>query len=474
MPSIRVHTDLSRTRFASDSRYRTAILILAFCVGFVSTNTENLALSAESTRRPNVVIILADDLGRGDYSAFGTKDIRTPAIDRLYREGMSFDNFLASSCVCSPTRAALLTGCFPDRVGVPGVIRHRPEDSWGWLSPKAVLLPQVLRPAGYHSAIVGKWHLGLTSPNTPTERGFDFFHGFLGDMMDDYYTHRRGGQNFMRRNQEIIDPQGHATELFTDWACEYLAERAAAKQPFLLYLAYNAPHDPIQPPPEWIAKVKQREPKMADNRVALVALIEQMDSGIGRVLETLDQLKLADETLVFFTSDNGGVLKNGATNGPYRSEKQHLYDGGLRVPAVARWPGRISAGSHAGSMLVTTDLFATVAEAAGVETPKEIDGISFLPSMLGKPQAEQVRDFYFVRREGGPAYGGKTIEALVRGDWKLIQDSPFQPLELYNLASDPLEMTNVAAKERKTFLELDAALRRHIQRGGQIPWQEPE
>ena len=441
-------------------------------------------VSVHAAERPNVVIILADDLGRGDYSAFGTKDIRTPGIDRLCREGLTFDNFYANSCVCSPTRAALLTGCYPDRVGVPGVIRHTPENSWGWLSPRAVLLPQALKSAGYHSAIVGKWHLGLSSPNTPTERGFDFFHGFLGDMMDDYLTHRRGGQNFMRRNQEVIDPPGHATDLFTTWACEYLTERAAANkrvvngeaatpQPFLLYLAYNAPHDPIQPQPEWLAKVKRREPEMPDKRAGLVALIEHMDAGIDRVLVTLDRLKLADNTLVFFTSDNGGILNYGATNGPWRSEKQHMYEGGLRVPAVARWPDRIAAESHTERVAVTMDLFATIVDAAGVPMPKGIDGVSFLPTLLGQPQTVPARDLYFVRREGGPAYGGKTIESLIRGDWKLVQDSPFQPLELYNLKSDPRETKNLAAQEKKTFLELSAALREHIQQGGQVPWQEP-
>lgn len=423
---------------------------------------------------PNIIVILADDLGRGDYSAFGTNDIRTPSIDRLCREGMTFNNFYASSCVCSPTRAALLTGCYPDRVGVPGVIRHTPDNSWGYLSPKAILLPQVLKTAGYHSAIVGKWHLGLTSPNTPTERGFDFFHGFLGDMMDDYLTHRRGGQNFMRRNKEIIDPPGHATDLFTEWACEYLAERSASpSKPFFLYLAYNAPHDPIQPPPEWLAKVRQRELNMADHRAKLVALIEHMDAGIGRVLETLDQRKLADNTLVFFTSDNGGVLNLGAKNGPWRSEKQHMYEGGLRVPAIARWPNHIPAGQQTDRVAVTMDLFATTCEVAGVKASTNIDGVSFLSTLLGQPQATPQRDLYFVRREGGPAYGGKTIEALIRGDWKLLQDSPFAPLELYNLKADPKETTNLAAHEKNIFNDLSAALRQHIQRGGETPWQAP-
>ena len=450
---------------------RFTYLLISFC--FLSF------AQAIAETPPNVIIILADDLGRGDYSAFGTSDISTPNIDRLCREGMTFHNFYASSCVCSPTRAALLTGQVPDRVGVPGVIRHTPDNSWGWLSPRAVLLPQVIRPAGYHSAIVGKWHLGLTSPNTPTERGFDEFHGFLGDMMDDYLTHLRGGQNFMRKNRDVIDPKGHATDLFTNWACDYLKNRAADNErnhttkPFFLYLAYNAPHDPIQPPPEWVEKVRRRQPQMPSKRVALVALIEHMDDGIGQVLQTLDQLKLSENTLIFFTSDNGGILGQGAVNGPWRSEKQHMYEGGLRVPGIARWPGRIAAGSETNRVSVTMDLFATVAEAAGVQNAKEVEAVSFLPTLLGKSQPDPIRDLYFVRREGGPAYGGKTIEALIRGDWKLIQDSPFQPLELYNLKTDPRETTNLASREPKVFQELSAALRLRIQQGGQVPWQEP-
>lgn len=432
-----------------------------------------LASAAFASERPNIVVILTDDQGRGDYSAFGTPDIRTPAMDRLFREGMTFDNFYASSCVCSPTRAALLTGCHPDRVGVPGVIRHTPENSWGWLSPRATLLPRLLKRAGYHSAIVGKWHLGLESPNTPTERGFDFFHGFLGDMMEDYWTHRRGGQNFMRRDRTVIDPQGHATDLFTGWACDYLAERARAKKPFFLYLAYNAPHDPIQPPPDCLERVKQREPAMDPKRQKLVALIEHLDAGIGRVLQTLDRLRLAENTLVLFTSDNGGVLDLGANNGPWRSAKQHMYEGGLRVPGAARWPARIRSGSRTARIALTMDIFATALDVAGLPRPAAIDGVSFLPALLGGDDAGPKRDLYFCRREGGPAYGGKTIEALRRGDWKLLQDTPFAPLELYNLAADPKETTDLSKKEPKMFRELSAALRAQVQRGGEVPWQAP-
>ena len=430
--------------------------------------------TSAADERPNIIIIMSDDLGRGDYSAFGTKDIRTPNIDRLCREGMTFQNFYANCCVCSPTRAALLTGCYPDRVGVPGVIREEiPQDSWGYLSAHATLLPQLLRQAHYHSAIVGKWHLGIGSPNTPTERGFDFFHGFLGDMMDDYWTHLRHNQNFMRRNREIVDPQGHATDIFTEWACEYLSERANSPQPFFLYLAYNAPHGPVQPPPDWLEKVQQREPAADPKRQKLVALIEHLDFGIGKVLETLDRLKLAENTLVIFTSDNGGLLNDGANNGPWRSGKTHMYEGGLRVPAVVRWPGRIQPASNTNRVAVSMDVFATSCEAAGVRPPADIDGVSFLPTLLGQPQPEAQRDLYFVRREGGLLYCGKTIEGLIRGDWKLVLDNPFAPLELYNLKRDPQETTDLAAKERAVVRDLTAALRKQIQRGGSVPWQTP-
>ena len=430
---------------------------------------------ASAAEKPNVLVILCDDLGRADYSAFGTKDIRTPHIDSLFAQGMTFANFRANSCVCSPTRAALLTGCHPDRVGVPGVIREEePDNSWGYLAPGATLLPQALKKAGYHSAIVGKWHLGISSPNTPTERGFDTFRGFLGDMMDDYWTHLRHGQNFMRHDLQAIEPKGHATDVFTQWAIDYLAERATAKSPFFLYLAYNAPHDPVQPPPEWLEKVKQREPGITEKRAKLVALIEHLDDGIGKVLARLEELKMGDNTLIIFTSDNGGLLSSGANNGPWRSGKTHMYEGGLRVPAAARWPGHIKPGSHTERPAMSMDIFATACDVAGEGVPKNVDGISFLPTLLGAKQEEPARDHYFIRREGGPQYGGKTIDAVIHGDWKLLQDSPFAPQELYNLKTDPQETTDLAAKERKIFLELSALMRKQGQRGAVAGWQKLE
>lgn len=425
--------------------------------------------------RPNIIVILADDMGRGEYSAFGTKDIRTPSIDRLCKEGLTFDNFYANSCVCSPSRAALLTGCFPNRVGVPGVIREEdPDSNWGYLSQTAKLFPQLLKPAGYQSAIVGKWHLGINSPNTPTERGFDRFDGFLGDMMDDYWTHLRHGQNFMRHNGETVSPEGHATDIFTDWACRYLDERSKSPEPFFLYLAYNAPHDPIQPKPEWLEKVKASQPGISEKRAKLVALIEHLDDGIGKVLAKLDETGLAKNTLVLFSSDNGGVVSNEANNGPWRSGKTHMYEGGLRVPCVVRWPEHIAAGTHSNRVALLMDILPTALEIVGQPAPANIDGVSFLPTLRGEAQPEPVRDLYFVWREGGLLHQGGCTEALRQGDWKLVRDNLFAPIELYNVKDDPQETTDLASKEKSTFRNLGVVLRRQVQRSGSIPWQAPE
>lgn len=432
-----------------------------------------LPADADAAEKPNVLLIFVDDLGYGDLSAYGAKDLKSPNIDGLIASGMRFDNFYANCPVCSPTRAALLSGRYQDMVGVPGVIRTHPENNWGYLSPDAVLLPALLKEAGYHTSIVGKWHLGLESPNVPNDRGFDHFHGFLGDMMDDYYKHRRHNINYLSLNRRIIDPAGHATDLFTEWACDYLRSRKS-EQPFFLYLAYNAPHTPIQPPDDWFRKVKQRENGIPDKRAKLVALIEHMDAGIGEVLATLKETGLNKNTLVIFSSDNGGQISVGANNGPLRDGKQSVYEGGLKVATCFTWPGKIKPGTRTNFMAMSMDIFPTICDASGVEITHEIDGKSILPTLLGNEQPPLRKHWFFRRREGGTRYAGKTIEAVRVGDWKLLQNSPFEPQELYNLKADPQERIDLSKKNRKKFNELAAILRKEIQRYGAVPWQRPK
>jgi arylsulfatase A-like enzyme len=433
-----------------------------------------LAHAAAAETRPNILFILADDLGYGDVSAYHPSDVSTPNMDRIGAQGMLFTTMRANCTVCSPSRAALLTGRYADRVGVPGVIRTQPEDSWGYLDPKIPTLADELKKAGYRTAIIGKWHLGLESPNLPNERGFEFFHGFLGDMMDSYTTHLRHGKNYMRRNTEVIEPKGHATDVFSDWAVEYLREQAKTKdQPFFLYLAYNAPHFPIEPPAEWLARVKARAPQLNEARAKNVALVEHLDDRIGRVLAALKETGLEENTVVVFSSDNGGSLPHAQNNDPWRGGKQDHYDGGLRVPFMVRWPAQIKAGSRSDYAGLNFDLFPTFLELAGAKQVADLDAVSLVLVLKGGAITTP-RELYFTRREGGMTYGGKTYEAIIRGDWKLMQNDPFSPLELYNLKSDPQERTNLAATNKKIGNELSVALRRHIQNGGSTPWQKPQ
>ena len=429
-----------------------------------------LAKNTSTSQKPNIIVILVDDLGYGDLSSYGATDLQTPNIDKLVASGIRLDNFYANCPVCSPTRAALLTGRYPDLVGVPGVIRTHIANNWGYLDPRAVLLPQLLKKADYHTAIVGKWHLGLSSPNKPNERGFDHFHGFLGDMMDDYHNHRRHGFNYMRLNEKEIDPEGHATDLFTQWSIDHIGQRAKSKQPFFLHLAYNAPHAPIQPPEDWLAHIKTRQNNIDDKRARLVALIEHLDDGIGKVLAALKETGLSDNTLVIFTSDNGGQLSVGASNGPLRAGKGDMYEGGIRVPACAAWPGRIEPGSKSDRVALTMDLFPTICDAAGAKIEHRIDGRTILPTLLGESQLPEDRFLFWVRREDG-TYGGRAYYAARSGDFKLLQNTPFEPLLLYNLKDDPQEKTPLDRKH-PMYNKLFSALQAHITESGAIPYQK--
>lgn len=447
--------------------------ILQIIIGILFFDADGFSQNTDGNSRPNVLIILTDDQGYHDVSYYGTKDVRTPNIDELASEGMRFDNFYANSSVCSPTRAALLTGRYQDYVGVPGVIRTNKENNWGYLDPQAVLLPELLKQQGYQTSIIGKWHLGLESPNVPNDRGFDYFQGWLGDMMDDYVQKRRHGINYMRKNKETIDPPGHATDIFTSWSVDYIKEQQNNDSPFFLYLAYNAPHFPVQPPEAWLEKVRAREKGISDKRAKLVAFIEHLDDGIGQVITALKETGQYENTVIIFTSDNGGLLKDEANNGPYRDGKQSMYEGGLRVPTCVVWKDRIKPGTTTQYQVLSMDIFPTLAEIAGCSDVGDIEGRSFLPVLQNSEiKRDPQRPLFFTRREGGKKYGGLTIQAVQFDGWKLLQNSPFGQQELYNLVNDPYEAENLIEDFPDRHMELNALLMEHIQKGGSIPWQK--
>ena len=422
---------------------------------------------------PNILLILVDDLGYGDLSLYGARDLETPNIDVLIESGIRLNQFYANSPIGSPTTAALLTGQFPDLVGVPGIIQKDSESSWGYLSTEVPLLPQILGEAGYHTALIGKWSLGVESPNIPTERGFQIFHGFLGTIMDDYYEHSHSGINYMRMNSQIIEPKGHATDIFTQWAVDYLDERKGKEEPFFLMLSYNAPHVPIQPPLELFGEIREREPQINEDRAKLVALIEHLDKGIGRVVRALQENKQDSDTLIIFLSDNGGDLEAAANCGSLRGGKMDMYEGGIRVPMGASWPDKIRPHSKSGYIALTMDLFPTICDAAGVKSVKGVEGISMLGTLVGQMSPPLSRPLIWVGRSGGNKYRGRDYYAVRLGRWKLVQNSPLGSYELFNLRDDPSEEHDIGNQEPKTKDRLTDILKRHIKKAGAVPWQKP-
>lgn len=438
--------------------------------GIVSISLVATVFSSKADE-PNILFILADDLGYGDLSVQGADDLNTPNIDKIFHNGVKLNNFYANCPVSSPSRASLLTGMYPDKVGVPGVVRQYRSGNFGYLDNDAVMLSTLLKKQEYYTAIIGKWHLGLESPNLPNDRGFDEFKGFLGDMMDDYWTHMRFGKNWMRHNKKEINPEGHATDIFSDWAIEYLEEYAEQKNPFFLYLAYNAPHDPVQPPEEWLKKVNKREPGLSDKRAKMVAFIEHLDFGVGRVLKKLEALGLDKNTIVVFTSDNGGSEYYGADNGPLRGEKQNMFEGGIKVPAAVQWKGKIKAGSESNEVIMLMDFFPTLCNAAGVEIDYEIDGVNAMDALKDNAEINDDRYLLWVRREGFK-YGGQAYYAARYKNYKILQNTPFEPYQFFNMENDWKEQNPLDSLEHKMYKRLKGKLRNHIQEAGSVPWQK--
>jgi arylsulfatase A-like enzyme len=423
---------------------------------------------AEATK-PNVVVIMVDDLGWGDLSCYGAKDIKTPEIDSLMNNGVRFTDFTANCCVCSPSRAAFLTGQNQDMVGVPGVVRTDDNDNWGYFDPTATTLPDVLQKNGYRTSLIGKWHLGLKSPNLPNQRGFEEFHGFIGDMMDDYWQHLRHGNNYMYHNDKLLQTKGtHATALFTQWAIDDFKKAKQDGRPFFQLLAYNAPHSPIHPPKDWLKKFQSNNPKASRKRAKIGALIEHLDHNVGLVIDSLEELKLADNTLVIFTSDNGGKLKYGANNGPNRSGKAHVYEGGLKVCTSFTWLGKIKPQRLSDFRGMTMDLFPTILDTAGIKYPKHIDGRSLYEEVFkGDQAAFENRDQIYTW------FQHYKKHALRKGDWKLVKDTEKGSYELYDIAADPLEKNNLGKSHPEKLDELMKIMSSYLAAADKVNWMRP-
>jgi arylsulfatase A-like enzyme len=400
---------------------------------------------------PNVVLIMTDDAGYADLGSYGATDIRTPNLDRLAREGVRFTDFYANAPSCTPTRAGLITGRYQQRSRLEYPLgMQRPADFDRGLPVTGRSLPQLMKNAGYATALIGKWHLGWKPEYSPTRHGFDYFFGFKSGLID-FYTHTSPDSpthDDLFENDSAVTVAGYMTDLITDRTVRYIEDNA--RRPFFIDVAYNAPHWPYQVPDRpSVARDSARHLGPFDDststRADYVAMMERVDQGVGRILAALDRAGVRTNTIVIFTNDNGGEWLS--RNGPLFQNKLSVWEGGIRVPAIIRWPGRIPANSVTHQVGITMDLTASILAVAGASLPVEmkLDGIDLFPILQGRvPPVERT---LFWR-----AHPGRQQRAVRSGDWKLIADMG-RPL-LFNLRDDIGERHNVVAEQPRVARRL--------------------
>jgi arylsulfatase A-like enzyme len=396
---------------------------------------------------PNLVFIMADDLGYGDLACYGHPSNKTPHIDKLAKEGLKFMDFHANGPMCSPTRAALLTGKYQNRFGrhfESALSAKRPHIG---LPTDALAIPQVLKKAGYATGMYGKWHLGYQPPHTPTYFGFDDFRGLLtGD--GDHISHvSRSGNEDWYHNETIEMEDGYSSELITRHSIDFM--RKNRDRPFFLYVAHLAIHFPWQAPGEKAHRVVgsdywslEKLGPHPEGQVGPVvqAMIEAVDGSVGKIMAAIRELGLDENTFVFFTSDNGGYLEYAgkfrgelSSNAPCRGQKTDVWEGGHREPAIAWWPGRIKPGTTTNETAMTMDILPTYAELAGATAPDDVDGTTLTPVLLEGKRLPK-RDLFW---RAGKDYAAR------RGPWKLVGDG--SKVQLFNLKDDISEQQDVSA-----------------------------
>ena len=390
------------------------------------------ARSEAKSRRPNIVVIVSDDQGFADASCYyHPQEVHTPSIDALAEQGVRLTNAYASGWVCAPTRAGLLTGRYQQRFGF-----YTAGNSRIGLPLDEITIADILKREGYATGIFGKWHLGIEPEYHPLKRGFDEFYGFLGHGAHDYFELGRTDEyTSIYRNNKIIDDTGYLTDNLAREAVSFIERHR--REPFFLYLPFNAVHWPLQAPKKDIEAFSTGE----KNRDIYLAMLKRMDEGIGKVLEALKRADVDDETLIFFFSDNGGAKKNYANNGKLRDFKQSVYEGGIRVPFIVRWPGKLRAGTLCDEPIICLDIMPTICAAVGTDLPKGriYDGKNMLPALRGRSKGPLHEALFWD--------GGSTQWGVRAGKWKLLKNRQ-GALELYNLDEDLSEKANVIDKHR--------------------------
>jgi len=432
-----------------------------------------LTLTAQAPRRqPNIIVIYTDDQGLGDLGCYGARDVRTPHLDRLAARGVRFTSLYSNSPVCSPSRCALLTGQYPARHKIMNFLPARATLDVEGLKPGAVTMAGELRKAGYRTAIVGKWHLGSKPESRPMQHGFDEQFGYYSGWVD-WYSHRyyylsRGGpgddhifHDLWRNGQPVMHDQEYATELFNREAKAFI-ERQPKNKPFFLYLAHGAPHYPMIAPQKYLDRFPAN---MDPDRKMHAAMIAAVDDGVGEILDTLKRRGLDRDTIIYFQADNGATLETradsqgrpyqGGSNAPFRGFKGGLFEGGIRVPAMLSWPGKVAPNTVIDTPCQTFDLLPTLFDWAGATKPAGLDGAS-LAAQFARGENNE-RDLFW-------EYQGQL--AIRRGDWKLMLKPKLAHMEkmlaekwLSNLKEDPAEQRNWLTENPSVAAELEAKLR---------------
>jgi arylsulfatase A len=402
--------------------------------------------AAAQTQKPNIVFILADDMGYGDIGSYGVKDIRTPHLDRLAREGVRLTDFYANGPVCTPTRAAFITGRWQQRVGLEWATVPALHADAG-LPVSETSIARMLKGSGYATAMFGKWHLGYKPEFGPLAHGFDEFFGILSGNVDMNSHRYRTGQSDLWEGTQAVERKGYLTDLIADRAVDFIGRNTS--KPFFLYVPFNAVHWPFQPPgnPE---DVRNEQTWYDGTRADYAKMLEGMDTAIGRILAALDKGGLARNTLVIFTNDNGGERLS--RNAPLFHHKATLWEGGIRVPCLLRWPEALPAGKTSSQAAITMDLTATILAATNTQPPagRALDGMNLLPILQGRQPNTERTFFWRINRDD------RKQKAVRKGKWKYLRDGTIEVL--FDLEADIGERNDVSYSNQAVQAELRARL----------------
>ncbi len=407
--------------------------------------TPSQAIAKKSSgERPNIIVVLLDDLGSGDVGFNGCKDIPTPNINRVAEQGAMCTDAYISAPYSGPSRAGILTGRYQQRCGAEGNTDIRTVedlDLHRGVPTSEVLISEVLKEQGYSTACIGKWHLGEHPDEWPQKQGFDYFYGFAGGGYS-YWGERNKNKPYciQENGKEIIATnKTYITDDFSDKTVDFINKNAKSDTPFFVYLAYNAPHSGLNAPQRYL----DRTTHIANpERSIYGAMIIAVDDGLGKIWSTLEQNKIEDNTIVIFLSDNGGASHLYSMNYPRRARKGNMYDGGTKTPFAICWPGHIKAGQVYDKTVSSLNIFPTVATAAGVDVSKlekQLDGVDMIPYLNGKNKSVPNEKLYW------RVWGGKEY-AMRSGDYKIVKPYFQENIELYNLKSDPYEIYDIAAQ----------------------------